>query len=197
MPTRSLILSIRNQIAPRISVIALAAFSVFWLSGCGGQKAKEKVREGWRIVLKNKKQTYDMRLSVMNVYVTDPVAAAEYPEAFEIFGENIHLIGTFPLDKRVGFESNFDILLNTPITVKMQMMNARDYKINDRFSAIVLPEGGRKYVKGQIIFRERTGSTTGRDGDVTLTGEITLEVGTDSDQQTLTGTISVHPVAWG
>lgn len=178
------------------SLIVLLAL-VLSVSACGGGAAKKSEGDGWQIVLTHKKEQHVFRLAVMNVYVTDPVAAADYPEAFEIFGENIHLVGTFPMDKRVGYQSNFDELLNVPITIKMQMINARDYKIDNGFSTIALPELGRKHVKGQIVFRERTGESTGRDGDITLIGEISVEVGTGKDKKTLTGTISVHPVAWG
>lgn len=181
----------------RLTTVLVLSVCALLLNGCGGKKSAQQIKEGWRLVLKEKKTAHEFRLSVMNVYVTDPVAAAEYPEAFEIFGENVHLLGTFPMEKRVGYNSQFDNLLNTPITIRMQMLNARDYKIAESFSTITLPGSQRKHVKGQIIFRELTGTSTGRDGDITLTGEITLEIGTGADQKTLTGTISVHPVAWG
>ena len=181
----------------RTALIFITGLCLLCLGGCGGKKEKGPPTDGWKIILKDGKQSLEYRLSVMNVYVTDPVAAAEYPEAFEVFGENVHLLGTFPLETRIGFDSNIDVLLNTPITIKMQMMNARDYKIENSFSSIILDGADRKYVKGEIIFRQRTGKTTGRDGDITLTGEITLEIGTGADRKTLTGTISVHPVAWG
>lgn len=187
----------RNLMRLRTAVILFTGLCLLTMGGCGGKKDKVPAKDGWKIVLRDGKQQLEYRLSVMNIYVTDPVAAAEYPEAFEIFGENVHLLGSFPLEKRVGYDSNIDVLLNTPITVKMQMMNARDYKIENAFSTIVLGGDDRKYVKGQIIFRERSGKTTGRDGDITLSGEITLEIGTGADRKTLTGTISVHPVAWG
>ncbi|MBZ0167208.1 MAG: hypothetical protein K8I00_10420, partial [Candidatus Omnitrophica bacterium] len=168
------------------------------VNACGGNmKTKEEIKEAWKIVLREKKSVVEFRLSVMNIYVTDPVAAAQYPEAFEIFGENVHLLGTFPLEMRIGYESDFNRLLNKPIDIRMQLINAQDYKIENRFSTIVLPDIGRKHVKGQITFRKLSGQTTGRDGDLTLSGEITLEIGTGNNKKTLTGHISVHPVAWG
>lgn len=180
-----------------ISHILFFCACVLCVSACGqDKKTREEVKEAWKIVLREKKSVFEFRLSVMNIYVTDPVAAAQYPEAFEIFGENVHLLGTFPLEMRIGYESDFNRLLNNPIDIKMQLINAQDYKIGNRFSTIVLPELGRKHVKGQITFRKLTGQTTGRDGDLTLSGEIILEIGTGSAKKTLAGQIGVHPVAW-
>ncbi len=188
----------RNHLTTGI-VFMLAA--CLGLSGCGqATKDGPATTRDWKIVLKGDGAEHAFPVEIMNIYLVDPDYEDEYPEVFEIEGDGIHLVGAFPLGLRVGYGTDYNVLLDRPITVQIQSQEAADVGVQDKFSHIKFPGDSQRYVKGgKITFTKKSGKYVGKDGDLTLTGTIELKVdGPDGmSVQTYTGTISVHPVTWG
>lgn len=177
-------------------------FCSIWLVVCLAACGKPadtplSVKPGeWKAVLQIDNVPADFSLQIMNIYLVEE--DDRYPEAFEIVGDNLHLVGKFPMDLHVGYEEALDRLVNRPIEIMIQVGEGADYGIENKFSTITLPGSSRQYVKsGSITFKKLTGKSAGQDGDRTLSGEITLTIDTESGPKTVTGQISVHAVSWG
>jgi hypothetical protein len=53
----------------------------------------------------------------MDIYLVDPESEDQWPEVFEIMGEGITLVGSFPMDLRVGYDAELESLLGKTVTV--------------------------------------------------------------------------------
>jgi hypothetical protein len=61
-----------------------------------------------------------------------------------------------------------------------------------------MSDGRRARVAGgTVVFDKLSGKTSGRDGDMTLSGRVLLIVESGGGVQNLMGTIAVHCVTWG
>jgi len=170
------------------------------LSACGSPaETPLTIKPGeWKAVFQVNGQTVTFPVKIMNIYLVEEEYESQYPEAFEIVGPNIHLVGTFPMDLRVGYEEDLNRLLEQPIFIKIQLGNAEDYGIESSYSTIELPGDVQRYIKsGRIDFKKLTGKYGGQDGDRTLSGEIIITYDSDEGPRTITGQITVHAVSWG
>lgn len=170
------------------------------LSACGSPaETPLTIKPGeWKAVFQVNGKTVSFPVKIMNIYLVEEEYESQYPEAFEIVGPNIHLVGTFPMDLRVGYEEDLNRLLEQPIFIKIQLGNAEDYGIESSYSTIEMPGDIQRYIKsGRIDFKKLTGKNGGQEGDRTLSGEIIITFDSDDGLQTITGQISVHAVSWG
>ncbi len=162
------------------------------LAGCGdGLPGALSTSRTWELVVDIDGTQVKIPLDVMNVYLVEDVA---YPETFEILGDGVSLVGKFPIDLHVGYEEDWQKLIDHEITISDSYEGYREI----RSSTIILP--GREpmtVLGGTLVFDSVTGKYAGRDGDITLAGEVTLRVKTPSGQVDLKGTIAVHGVSWG
>lgn len=182
----------------RLAVLLLTGLLAL---GCGAPGAEKPSKPGeWKIVLNKDTDRHEFPVEIMNIFLVDPDYEDEYPEAFEITGNGIHLIGTFPRGLRIGYEAEYARLLSKPISVAIQSQDVADRGATDKYSFIKFPGASQRYVKsGTVTFTRISGKHEGKDGDLTLTGTIELKVDGPNGQtvETYTGTVSLHPVSWG
>jgi hypothetical protein len=131
-------------------------------------------------------------LEAMNVYVTDN---HEYPEHFEVLGVGITLVGECPLETRVDYEERWDVLIGKAIALSPRGGHPGE----PREASVTLP--GRPpmaVVEGSFVARRVSGDRPGKEGDKTLSGDVTIHVQDASGRTgTLSGTFAVHCITWG
>lgn len=170
-------------------VLALVATTI---AGCGQGTTPAPVPvPDWVMTLDVDGATVTLPLEVMDVYLVDDNAI---PEAFEISGDGITLIGAFPLDVHVDYGENWTVLKgrNIPISATTDNPNTSDQ------SFITLPdEGVVNVTAGSFEVKSIDGTYGGSDGDMTVSGTVTLDIETDSGSRSVSGTFAVHAVTWG
>ena len=146
----------------------------------------------WKMVLHFEGAELEFPLEVMNVFLVEDHA---YPETYEMIGPDVTLVGEFPLDVHVDYGEDWKKLIGVTVTISPSYDLGREIKQ----STITLANGTTlKVVDGTFTPKEFTGKYAGSEGDMTLTGVITVTVQTPaSGEQTLEGTFSVHAVSWG
>jgi hypothetical protein len=130
-------------------------------------------------------------LKSIDVYLSEDDA---YPEHFSIESDGVVLGGNFPAGMRVGYGEDWKQLFGKAIVVSPSGGDPTDRQ--DSF--IELSSGVRSRVMGgTITFDKLSGKTSGKDGDLTLSGRVMLVVQTGGALENVMGTIAVHCVTWG
>lgn len=149
--------------------------------------ARAKAQETWKLSLDGAEP---LALERMDIYVVEDDSD---PEIFKLYGDEVTLVGEFPLSLHVGYEEDFERLLGTTITLDAEGGDPADPE-----SAFVTVDGTRlSVVGGSLKFEKLTGKWDGSEGDKTLWGTVELQVGGDDGQRTLRGSVAVHVVTWG
>jgi len=165
-------------------------------AGCAsGPKDGEPMKGDWHLTVEIDGSQVKYPLKVMNVMLVED--EERWPESFEIVGDGVALVGEFPADLHVGYEAEWSRLFGRTIPIS-QTLN--DYSIETKESTIRLPGRISKILRGEIKPEKLTGKWAGRDGDLTLSGTMVLEVevyGDEVRREVVEGTFSVHCVTWG
>jgi len=149
--------------------------------------------EKWKLILDVKGQKVELPLEVMYVHLTDDDA---YPESFEIKGASINLVGEFPVSLRIGYGEEWEKILNKEIKI-MNRVRA-DYYWIEGPSTITLPGAPMRYISsGTFTIKKISGKMAGIEGDITLSGEVTLNMSVGDDIEQVKGTFAVHGVSLG
>jgi hypothetical protein len=132
-------------------------------------------------------------LEVMYVHLTDNEA---YPESFEMKGPSVYLVGEFPSSVRIGYEEDWEQMVNKEIKIMNRVRS--DFYWIEGSSTITLPQEPQRYISsGSFTVRRFSGSLAGLKGDITLSGDVTLNISVGNDIKTVKGTFSVHAVSLG
>lgn len=173
------------------AVLLLLAAVLIASCSSGDQGGQPKSGRNWGLALDVDGAEYTVPSELMNVYLVED---ENYPETFLIEGENLLLVGEFPLEVHVGYEEEWARLFGKPVTIR----SSYDFRDGVRESYIRLPERTRyRVLDGSFAAGKLTGTYAGLEGDLTLHGTITLRVETPSGEKTLTGTFAFHCVSWG
>lgn len=184
-------MKIPNILATRAAAVMVPL--ALALAGCsGGGSSEEAASPGdWALVLKPDGGEVTIALEIMNVFLVEDES---YPEVYEIVGEGATLVGTFPENLHVGYEEAWERLFGTAVLIEPTGGDPRE----TRFSFVELAPGVKSRVTGgTIVFERISGKMEGVEGDKTLHGRVMLKVDTGLGEETVTGTIAVHVVAWG
>lgn len=180
-----------NATRPSITLSLLAL--ILACAGCGEANLLSiSTPPTWEMVLKISGQEVTLPMTLLEVYVTDDY---DYPEIYELSGEGITLVGEFPLDIRVDYGETWPALFGQQINI-LPRYNTYD---GPKESYITLPSGQIAEVTGGHFTAEsQSGQYAGRDGDLTLSGKITLHLKTGSGEEKIArGTFAVHCMTWG
>lgn len=180
----------KTNLSRSISRLGIAITLAAFVSGCGSVSLSSSP-PSWELKLDMDGKQVTMPLEIMNVYLVED---HQYPEIFEIEGDGVVLVGQFPLDIHVDYEENWKLLIGKEIKISASGGDPR----NERNSSIKPPEQkAMKVLGGTFVCEKFSGQYAGRDGDMTLSGKITLRVSTPSGEKTYSGTFAVHCVSWG
>lgn len=178
--------------------LLIVALSLLCAAGCGmseeaaAAKDRDSSKAAWAMVLKVNGADVKIPLKVMNVLLfKDEEYAKQNPSVFQIEGTGVQLLGEIAPADNVDYGEHWERLVNKMLTIKASGEFHRD-PID---SKIALPGGPEVAVTGGTMFVEKfTGTSSGSEGNKTLSGKITLQL---SDGRTLEGTFAVHAVTWG
>lgn len=161
------------------------------VAGCGGDGEKAAAPGEWKMVLNHNGESITLALDMMNVFLVEDES---YPEYFAISGAGVVLGGDFPEGVHVGYEEEWSRLFGKAIVISPRGGDPRE----PQDSYVELASGVRSRVAGgTIVFEKVTGTSSGSEGDMTLSGRIMLMVETDAGIENVMGIISVHCVTWG
>lgn len=149
----------------RIDVKKVAAGEGYLLLDPDGRKLKVSVKE-------------------MEIYLIDPDYQDKYPEMFKITGPDLELVGSFPMNVKVGYGEHFDNMVDQTVDIAASG-NPRSRKNID--SHITIPGETRVYVEGGTLRVKEV------DGKI-LQGDITLDL---EGGKTFSGTFAFKGTTWG
>lgn len=163
------------------------------LVACPGESKTKDPREDvesfeQRLELTIDGQPAKVGLERMHVYLVDVEEAGEdAPDIFEIVGPNAALVGSFPLDRRVGYEENWQGLIGVSVDIVSEGGDPREPKRSGvELNGTWLPVTGGRFTLREV--RE------GFDAKTPLVGDLELEL---DDGRTLKGKLHVLGTSWG
>jgi len=158
----------------------------------GAKPTDEQSSPTWQLKLLVNNEEISLPLKTMNVFLTD--GESEYPETFEMAGNGVFLLGKFPQGVSVGYDEDWDVLIGKTINI---LPSGTDTGFEQE-SVITFPGTQQLKVESGILIPELvSGKQAGIEGDMTLSGKITLDVQTEDGLQTYSGTFAVQCVTWG
>jgi hypothetical protein len=151
---------------------------------------REASKADWKLVVEHGGGQHEMAIERMDIYLTE---SEEYPEIFEIHGDGLTLVGTFPPEVRVDYEEAFERLVGKPVVILSSGGDPREPKA----SSVTL-DGQSVPVSGGSFTVERvSGKWAGSEGNKTVRGTIELVIPGASGDQTVKGKFGAHAVTWG
>jgi hypothetical protein len=172
-------------------VACLVGVSVLIACSSEGGSGRTIEKDEWKLAFAWDGADVELPLEHMHVYLVEE--EDQYPEVFEIAGDGVALVGTFPMESHVGYEENWPVIFGKSIDVAPSG-GARD----DKLSFIQLPDGTKAFVTGGTLWPEKLeGSVDGLEGDKTLYGTFTLRVRTGAGEEEITGRFAVHCLTLG
>ena len=178
----------------RVCTLAAMTFALLSASSCGladteatAAAARAKAQENWKLTIENAEP---LALERLDIFLVEDDSDAE---VFKLYGDDVTLVGEFPLSLHVGYEEDFSRLVGKTIA-----LDAEGGDPSDPESAFVTLGGTRLPVTGGSLTVEKvTGKWDGSEGDKTLWGTVELQVEGDDGARTLRGKFAVHAVTWG
>jgi hypothetical protein len=122
----------------------------------------------------------------LNLFLVEDDADAE---SFEFAGEGIRLVGQIPVDLRVGYNENWNVLIGKPISFSAS---------NDAMEAVSeihLPGEAACPVTGGTFTIHSAGESD--NAKTPLSGELWLRCSTPAGERVLRGTFEVKGTTWG
>lgn len=183
--------------ASRFAVV-FTLFATTFLSGCALDEDhtaeiasdREKSKVDWKLEVEWAGSSQEMPIERMDIYLVED---EEYPEVFDIHGEDLALVGEFPLDLHVDYEEKLERLVGRPITIAPSGGDPGDLK-----QSFVTLGGMRVPVLGGTFTVEKlSGKWEGSEGNKTVSGTIELRIPSADGETTVRGRFSSHAVTWG
>jgi len=132
-----------------VAVAALAGLVVA-LAGCPLRNPFKRKPPGPEIPPGTLTLTVDGRTTELKVESLAVFLVEEedrYPEIFEMAGTQCALVGAFPLDLHVGYEADFQRMVNRAIEISESGGDPREPKV----SYVTLPDRGQVRVVGTLV----------------------------------------------
>jgi hypothetical protein len=176
------------------------ALAMVVAAGCGAGSpgveaeaaaARAKAQGDWRLQLDWPGSQADLPLERMDIYLVEE--EGDDPEIFEIHGPGAMLVGEFPMDVHVGYESDYQKLVGKTIPIRPSGGDPREPKTSFvRLGATQVPITG-----GRLTIERFTGTWEGSEGDKTYWGTLEIQVPGADGERTVRGKFAVHCVTWG
>jgi hypothetical protein len=164
-----------------VIIVALLVTSL----ACGDRVDTKKVAAGeGYLLLDPEGRKLKVSVKEMEIYLISPGYQDKYPETFEINGPDLELVGTFPMNVKVGYGEHFDKMIDQTIDIAPSG-NPRGHRNID--SHITIPGETQAYVEGGTL------RVTEVDGKI-LQGKITLDL---EGGKTFSGTFVFKAMTWG
>jgi len=171
-------------------IVCVAMLAWAGCSGEGDPGRSSGAVPVWELTLSGDGTTVTLPLHIMNVYLVED---HRYPETYELEGDGVVLAGEFPLDVHVDYDEAWEKLLGKSVAIKPK--GGADGATE---SMLTLPGYGRlKVVGGSFTSEKYSGKYAGLEGDLTLSGSITIRVQTASGEKEYSGRFAVQCVSWG
>lgn len=161
------------------------------LAGClGGEGGVQQAVEEFNqeLVIDFDGSGIPVPLESMEVWLTDDPSR---PERFEIQGDGIAIVGTFPRDIRVDYDENWQLLIGKSIPISERGGDPR----YEKPAVLTVPGVGQFRVVGGSFTVERI--EPGWNGETPLIGRIELRVRAATGEKSLNGTFAVKAMTWG
>ena len=173
------------------TAVACLSFAIVLLPlACGTSSSDLRgiVQQG-RMVIELDGQQIPVQVNGMDIYLVDPEYEDQYPEQFHIHGEEIELVGSFPMNLHVGYGEDLELMVGHRVTI------APHAQINwDEFnSAVNIPALGGNVRSGSLVVDRVLGQNPEGAGKV-IEGTLTLEL---DDRRTARGAFTLLAVTWG
>jgi hypothetical protein len=161
------------------------------MAGClgGDDDVRSAVEEfDQELVIDYNGSSIPVPLESMEVWLTEDRST---PERFEIQGDGIAIVGTFPRDIRVDYDENWHLLIGRSIPLSGRGGDPR----YEKPAVLTMPGVGQFRVLGGSFTVERI--RPGRNGETPLIGRIELRVRAATGETLLNGTFGVKAMTWG
>ena len=168
----------------RHSLCRMVTMIVF-APGCSSNKTPVS-DEPSRLVFQVDGSEVELPVEVMDVYLVED--QDEYPETFQIRGDGLLLVGTFPNDLHVGYGEHWEQMVGRVINIVAE----EDVRARPETSVITLPDAAEASVAGGQFIVEKLNESPR--GDSLLSGKITLQV---AQGKALEGTFTMIAKTWG
>jgi hypothetical protein len=156
-------------------------------------QAHARASADWKLTLDWEGNEIEHPLECLDIFIFDTDDPERYPEAFELRGDGVTLVGTLPVDAQVGYGEELERLVGKTVSIGIYGGDPHDQKHSSiRLAGMSVPVAG-----GSITFRKVTGKWSGRDGDKTVWGTLRLDVQGATGVRTFEGAFAVHVVSWG
>lgn len=166
----------------RIVIIFILSLILF---ACGDRVDVKKVAAGeGYLLLDPEGRKIKIPVKEMEIYLIDPDYQDKYPETFIITGPDLELVGTFPMNVKVGYGEHFDKMIDQSVDIQASGNPRRRRNID---SHITIPGETRAYVEGGTL------RVTEVDGKI-LQGKISLDL---EGEKTFSGTFVFKAITWG
>jgi hypothetical protein len=169
-----------------LAVLGLAVLLAFGCDESDSQEAVENFEQELRIDFDG--TAMPMPLEAMDVWLTDE---PDWPETFEIHGDGIAIVGTFPRDVRVGYGEDWSVLVGRSIPISARGGDPR----YEKPSVLTVPGIGQFRVTGGTFTVEKV--EAGWNGRTPITGRIELTVRAANGETSLVGSFTVRAMTWG
>jgi hypothetical protein len=168
--------------ALRIVIIFILLLISF---ACGDRVDTKKVAAGeGYLLLDPEGRKLKVSVKEMEIYLVDPDYQDKYPETFKITGPDLELVGTFPMNVKVGYGEHFDKMIDQSVDIEASGNPRRRGNID---SHITIPGETRAFVEGGML------RVTEVDEKI-LQGNITLDL---EGGKTFSGTFAFKAITWG
>lgn len=182
---------------PLVLAVALASA----IAGCGfhsdaeltatAAAARAKAQTTWKMRLETATGSSDLTLERFDIYLTED--DQNEPEIFELYGPDVMLVGSFPMDLHVGYGAEYSRAVGRTIAIQPTGGDPGEPKSSFvRIGGVPQPISG-----GTITIEKLTGKWEGSEGDRTFSGTVELRIPGSSGERTVRGTFAVNCVTWG
>lgn len=188
-----------GRVAMKRWLLVTCVMVALGLSGCGGAgggddvavaaRDREKAKADWKLTLDDAGSSSEMPIERMDIYLTEE----GYPELFELHGDGVTLVGTFPMEIRVGYDEAFEKLIGKPVSILPSGGDPADVKN----SSVTIRGMGTPVVGGTFTVEKVTGKWAGSEGDKTIWGSVEVRIPGADGERSVRGRFAAHAVTWG
>lgn len=164
---------------------------VFLVAGCSSNGLSESdlsaiAKEG---NLTFEGESAPFKVSTMNVFLVEDDSS---PETFDIEGSKVRLAGTFPSGVKIGYEENFESILNKAIKIESKV-NAGGEEVES-----YLEIGGARHTvtSGELTLTKVLGPSPDGAGKI-VEGTLSLSTTGPSGAKSVKGKFQILAKSWG